>query len=449
MDWDRLRETVSQSLNRKETLLALWSGDNSCHVATWRAGDTARVSESTIGPGPFIRPSTYGYWGLWGLEEEAPPGLWHGPRQRLRVTGRGTHLMPLGPVRADVAESIRYELAVFGDDIHGLRLYPGYKRRHVVQLMTGQSVDRALALAERITGTSPVAHAWAFSQAVEDAWDLQVPEPAAQFRTVLAELERLASHLGDLALLASSTGTVTAAADLYRQKEAVLRFNALLTGHRYLRGFVSPGGIRRAPHAGSADLAAMLDAVEREFASIRQALERTNSFLDRLHGAGQIPADQLSGLDLTGFVAKAAGMRADLRWDRPYGAYGALVAEREPCRVTQPDAFGRYWVRAEEVAQSVQFLRRLAWPRTTDAQFLSAPVNREEPGVGYGLVEAPRGRLFYRIEAAGDTVRHAVIDTASRRNWPAVPFAMAARNIMQDFPIIDASFALAVSSLDL
>jgi Ni,Fe-hydrogenase III large subunit len=445
---DALRAAIVAARNRGEILCGLFRTRESTWVlATWTGAAKDPVVENGVGRGPFVRPTSYGYWGFWALEQETPRSLWRGSAMRQTVTGRGLHRMPLGPVRADVAESIRYQLTVLGDEIHGVRLYPGYKRRHAAEAMAGSTPEQAVRVAERVTGTSPVAHAWAFSAAVEAALNVEVSPAAEAIRTLLAELERLASHLGDLALLASACGTIAAAADLYRQKEAVLRFNAQLTGHRYLRGMVTPGGVAFPPRVGAVELGRMVSALEREFGQIRRVLDHTNSFLDRLHGAGQIPNDWLTRLDLTGFVAKAAGAAHDLRWDRPYGLYETLCRDQQPCRLNQPDAFGRYFVRADEVQQSLVFLRRLPWPSLGSETALQSRLPHAS-GTGYGLVEAPRGRLVYRVEVEDGTILGVGLDTASRRNWPAVPPALANHNIMQDFPIVDASFALAVSSLD-
>lgn len=355
--------------------------------------------------------------------------------------------MPLGPVRGDVSESLAYQLVVLGDEIHQVRLRAGYKRRHVAQAMTGVDVAAAVQVAERVTGTSPVAHALAFSLAVEQALGIEVSAADQRARVVLAELERITSHVGDLALLAASTGTVAAAADWFRLKETLLRFQAALTGHRYLRGVVGPGGPRRPLSGELSALPALVTAVREQVDAVASALETTNSYLDRLHGAGRLPEYPDGAVYWTGFVGKSAGLTRDTRWDAPYAGYGALTADVAPVSVNRPDSYGRAWVRVGEVRQSLAMLSRVM-DSGSETETTASQGRPGDGGVGLGTVEAPRGRLCYRLEVHAGRVRAASLTTPSQLNWPAVPLALEQRNILQDFPIIDASFSLAVAALD-
>ncbi len=423
-------------------VLHVFPDHRSVRVVLWRKGE-GEITEIDVGPGPHARPSERGFPSLRFVEEQdfGCEALEPAAAER-EVIGEGMHVVPLGPVRADVAEALRYEMDVLGDEIHALTLRRGYKRRGVARLMQGAEVGAALEIAERVTGTSTVAHALAFSLAVEDALGLAVGESTSVLRSALAELERLHSHLGDLASLAAATGTVVAAADLYRLRETVLRFGKEWTGHRYLRGVVSPGGWRRGIRDTSRELPSFVEEVERQFVAVRRSLDRTNSFLDRLHGAGGIPS---KSLELVGVVGRSAGCNEDVRWDLPYAWYPDLCYGRRPAGWTTGDAYGRYFVRCEEITQSIAMLRRAGGCGAAS----SPPPLDFGNGLGYGLVESPRGRLFYRVAVGGGRVETCQIRTASSINWVAVPLAVANHNILQDFPIIDASFSLAVASLDL
>lgn len=402
-----------------------------------------------LGPGPFARPTRAGHQLFGGVEHTLPAAVWQHASRRRPVRGRGLHLMPLGPVRGDVSESLAYQLVVLGDEIHQVRLRAGYKRRHVAEAMIGAGVSSAVQVAERVTGTSPVAHALAFSLAVEQAEGIAVSLDNRRARVVLAELERITSHVGDLALLAASTGTVAAAADWFRLKETLLRFQAALTGHRYLRGVVGPGGLARPLSREVTALPALLAVVRDQVDAVASALEATNSYLDRLHGAGRLPEYPDGAVYWTGFVGKSAGLTRDMRWDAPYAGYGGLMADLAPVSLNRPDAYGRAWVRLGEVRQSLEMLSRVRDSGSQPPTTVPSEGPTGDAGVGYGMVEAPRGRLCYRLEVHAGRVRAASLTTPSQLNWPAVPLAMEQRNILQDFPIIDASFNLAVAALDL
>jgi formate hydrogenlyase subunit 5 len=443
---DELLRALDEARAAGRWVLGLFPrGSGGYGLLTWTS--TTGFVEHDLGRGPFRRPSRHGFPSWWGWEFQSSDAWMESPPV-VRAGGVGTHVMPLGPVRADVAECLRYEMTVFGDEIHHVRLLSGFKHRHVEDLMAGRSWREGVLVAERITGTSPVAHALAYSLAVEQALGWTLPPSVERYRLVLAELERVTSHVGDLATLAASTGTIAAAADLYRLKELILRLNFALTGHRYLRGVIVPGGIRVPPARSAATVEAVLADFEREWSHVRRSLERTASFLDRLYGAGRLSSEAVHHLDLTGFVGRSAGISRDVRFDAPYARYPEVTERRHAVVLDQPDAYGRYRVRMEEIGESLAMIRRVRLTPIGGGVDASRGHGPGRP-VGYGMVEAPRGRLVYRVELSGDRLQRVGVRTPSALNWAAVPLALTQQNIMQDFPIIEASFGLAVSALDL
>ncbi len=401
--------------------------------------------------GALPRPSVSGI-GEWihmqeQLAHQEPPVLWD-PADHVerKVRGKGIFRYPLGPVHADVAESMRYDLAAMGDEIIHLSLRHDFKPRHVATLCQGQSVGEALRIVERMTGTSSFSHQWAFMQAVERAAGTVVPAAVLTYRMVAHEMERLYSHLGDLATLASSTGLPVAQMDYLHLKEKVLRCNAQLFGDRYLRGALQKGYCEGDVGAAAADVLHAAESAE----SIAHGLLHTPSFLDRLVGAGKIPGPVCDFIRPVGPVGRAAGRACDVRplWD--YGAYAA-VSFSVPV-LSQADSYARFMVKVAEVASSANIIRRLL-PMVPHSP---ARDSQEDPGLfsgkGIGVVEAPRGLLVYGVWVEGDgqggRVQKVAVATPSARNWHVVPPAMANSNILQDFPIIDASFLLSVSGWD-
>jgi Ni,Fe-hydrogenase III large subunit len=322
--------------------------------------------------------------------------------------------------------------------------------------MESAGPSQGVEAAERLTGTSVVAHAVAYAQAWEAALALTPSPDTVWWRGVLAELERLHSHLGDLASLASSTGLPVAAAELLLLKEDLLRVNQDLTGHRYLRGVVGVGGMRRFPDAGP--LAAIarqrLPGLLRTFRAVVEELDGSTSFLDRLHGAGRIPPAWTAAVQPVGPVGRAAGLAYDVRRDRPYGLYASAGAP-SPALESEADAWARYRVRVEEVeASAAWLLDRLAGQRPEHPQPGSATPRRSPASargrcLAVGRAEGPRGEVVY-LAAVDAATGRAWVRTrpASAVNWAVVPAAVAEHNVLQDVPIIDASFALSVSAVD-
>ncbi len=385
---------------------------------------------------------------------EEPDLGWQAPTS-VPVRGKGLFVYPLGPARADVAESLLYRLVVMGDEIVQLDLSPHFKRRHIRQLVRGRSLLDALPIIARFTTTSNVHHTLALAMAAEAAWDVPAHPDAAATRVLLAELERAVSHLGDLAALAASTGLTVPQMEYLHLKETLLRVNFALFGHRYLRGMVCPGGLNASALPVDADPVPAAESVRdilRSASAIAGQLAHTPSFLDRLYGAGVVPPSAIRQLRPVGPVGRASGLALDVRQRLSYADYPPDL--RVPV-LSRADAYARFRVRVDELEQSLDLVlsRLSAWDPArlshlaVDARAFSGPPRSAQ---GVGVVEAPRGLLAYRLVLDADSGRldHLGVATPSARNWPVVPVAVANGNILQDFPIIDASFGLSVAGWD-
>ena len=167
------------------------------------------------------------------------------------VVGPGLFTIPHGPVRSGVIESIEYLVETPGEDIPHLNMRLFYKHRGIEKRFEGMSPADGVLLAERTEGIASVAHAIAYCQAIERIAGTAVPWPAALIRTLHAELERLACHLDVIVRLADGAGLAVATARFGWHKERVLRLIGQLSGSRFGRGVVVPGGVSAAPLAGS------------------------------------------------------------------------------------------------------------------------------------------------------------------------------------------------------
>ena len=447
---------IKQRRDTSEILMLLGTDQHLEMVLLHR--DTGQIERLTleVHNEPMLLPSGFGIGEVLAAEgrlrRQASEGAWaHPPYAGKVVRGKGIFTYPLGPVRADVAEALSYQLQVMGDEIVRLDLVPQLKERQVSHLAVGKSLNDALRIVERTTGTSTVAHALAYSLAVEDALDWTVDPTVAQCRMIAAELERVYSHLGDLATLAVSTGMPIPQMEYLHHKESILRLNQRVFGHRYMRGLVAPGGTTqdttpREWQSVGAVIVAIRDAVEQ----IQEDLGKTTSYLDRLHGAGVIPSETVDFVRPVGPVGRAANRPYDVRRMRPYLNYHD--AHFEMPVLASGDSYARFMVKARELIQSLAMLRRWmasdAWLPVT-GQAPRPPQAPREDTVGVGVVEAPRGLLSYRVCVGPDlTIRQLDAGTPSERNWYVVPAAIANKNILQDFPIIDASFGLSVAGWD-
>lgn len=384
------------------------------------------------------------------------PELGWNPPAAPSVQGTGVFTYPLGPVHADVTESLLYELSVMGDEIVHVYVNNGFKHRHIRQIVRGRTVAEAMPVISMFTTTSNVHHCLAMALAVEQAWHIDPDDDIQTTRTLMAELERVASHLGDLASLAVSTGLPVPQMEYLHLKEEVLRLNHGLFGHRYMRGSIVSGGLdtsRWPARVEVAECRRAIDRISQASEQIARDLAQTTSFLDRLHGAGAIPRTSIDAVRPVGPIGRSSGLLLDIRQARPYIAYN-----RYPVSIAsalEADSYARFRVRIDELDVSLSLIRDILGRWNREHIMKSAAPSRAGVGIpdthlGVGIVEAPRGMLGYWVQLDPDSGRIADlgIATPSERNWMVYAQAMANGNILQDFPIVDASFSLSVAGWD-
>jgi formate hydrogenlyase subunit 5 len=351
--------------------------------------------------------------------------------------------LPFGPVRADVVESAEMIFLYVGEHIIHFHPQLFFKHRGMEKRFEGRSPAQAAVLAERVSGVSSFAHALAFCQAVEQAAGCVVPYRARMLRSVLAELERLYNHLHYLGHLAHTTTLKVGEAEGKLLEERAKQINGRLTGSRFLRSLLVPGGLRRdlSPKPWLSD---ELERLRAETAIYVEMLENTNSHLDRLITTGILPHDIAFDQGATGPIQRASGFDRDLRRDHPYAAYGELPLE--PAVRASGDAHARAQVRIAEIDASIVLIQRALLliedgPVRADCR----PVPYAE---GLGWAESPRGSLFYAVHFDGaGALSRVKIKSPSFSNWRVFPFTVHGSNMM-DYAINEASFGLTIAGCD-
>ena len=255
-------------------------------------------------------------------------------------------LLPFGPVRADVLESAEFLFFYVGEAIihYHPRLF--FKHRGMEKRFEALEPERGVVLAERVSGVGSVAHALAYCQAVEAASQCVVPPRAKFLRVLLAEMERLYNHLHYFGHLCHTTTLKVGEAEGKLLEEQAKQLNTRLTGSRFLRSLLAPGGLRR-DLSPKPWLGAELAALRERFSRYAEHMENTASHLDRLITTGKLDRRLAFDQGATGPIERASGIDRDLRRDHPYAAYAEIsptVAVREA-----GDAHARAQVRMDEV----------------------------------------------------------------------------------------------------
>lgn len=379
------------------------------------------------------------------IDTVLPP--FEGERHVYRPTlGEGVFQIPVGPVHAGVIEPGHFNFAVAGEPILYLQLRMFYVHKGIEKRFEQLPVNRAVYLAESISGDSSFSHGTAFCQAIEQAADVAIPERARQMRTILLELERIYNHVADIGAIVNDVGFAIANAHASRLREIILCLNEELTGSRLLRGMVCPGGVRWDWKADQTeDCLEVLEIFEREFADLMQIIESSDSTRDRLERTGVLRPDKARDLGIVGVAGRASGVDRDVRRDHPYAAYDSVSLQVPVYQ--EGDVLRRLEVRVDEVRQSLDLIRvvesRLR-PGPHRVPMPSLPPDR----CALGAVEGWRGEILHWIRTGPENrLDRCKIKDPSLNNWPALVEAVQG-NIVPDFPVINKSFNLSYSGTD-
>ena len=356
------------------------------------------------------------------------------------VRGDDAYQIAVGPIHAGVIESGHFRFHVVGDRILHVDARLFYKHRGLERAAEGRTLDEGLAYVGRACAACAVTNAVAYAQACEHVLGRRPTAQVARARTILLELERLWSHLNDIAAVCSGVGLAAGAMEFTALAERSRRLNARLTGHRFLFGSVAVGGSRVEFDA---------DEARDELASIRAESERAwrellfnASFSDRLPDIGVVTREVAVSLGAVGPAARASGLAEDVRATSGLLAYDGF--ETIVPRRAAGDVQARLEQRALEVQQTFDLLASLL-----DAPVRAAECERTEPGgpIGVARVESPRGATLCIVESANGRVDRVRLRTGSYANWPVVAYA-AADNLLPDFPLINKSFELCYACAD-
>jgi Ni,Fe-hydrogenase III large subunit len=390
--------------------------------------------------------------GRWGVRRplgaDAPDAAAGDAYSFLSAEGPPLHQIPVGPVHAGIIEPGHFRFSCNGETVVRLEERLGYVHKGIDGLMRNAPVDKAAKLAGRVSGDSTIAYALAFARAVEAALDIEAPPRAVYLRALMAELERLANHFGDIGAICNDASFSLIHAHCGILREHVLRVAEAAFGHRLMMDRVVPGGIATdLAREGAEQLPTLIRTIRRRFPELIELYDSTASLQNRTVTTGILKPELARQYGAGGFVGRASGRAYDARKAPGYAPYSALRFEI-PVR-QEGDVDARVWVRIDEVKQSLflieQILQRLpAGP--VSAQPTRPPQGEVE---GVALAESFRGDVlaWVRMGPGGD-VAHCHLRDPSWFQWPLLEAAIEG-NIVADFPLCNKSFNCSYSGHDL
>jgi Ni,Fe-hydrogenase III large subunit len=365
----------------------------------------------------------------------------------LAAEGDGLHQIPVGPVHAGIIEPGHFRFHASGEAVVRLEQRLGYKHKGVDALFRGAEIDKAAVLAGRISGDSAVAYAFAFALAVESALGVTPPPRAAKLRGVMAELERVANHIGDIGAICNDASFALLQAHGSTWRERALRASEAAFGHRLMMDAIVPGGLVRdiAPQ-GAAAIGDFTKALRAGLPRMVKLYDDTASLQDRTVRTGLLSKALVRQFAAGGCVGRASGRNFDARREYPYAPYDGLGFS--VVTHADGDVNARVWLRFGEIEQSLDLIDALL-ARLPEGKTLERLSAVAEPREGFALTEGFRGEVFAAVRlGAGGNVARAHFRDPSWFQWPLLEAAIEG-NIVADFPLCNKSFNGSYSGVDL
>jgi Ni,Fe-hydrogenase III large subunit len=356
--------------------------------------------------------------------------------------------VPVGPIHAGIIEPGHFRFSTVGETVLNLEARLFYTHRGLEKRMEGLPIADAFYVAERMCGVCSVSHGLGFCEAAEQIAGIAVPDRARALRTLALELERLYNHVGDIGNIAAGASYHYGTSAGARMKEALQQVGERLTGSRFLRGLIVPGGIRLDLTAElSTALSTVIGATAEALASLMERIENNPSVTDRLDTTGLLQAQDAVALGVTGVAARASGIDRDARRDHPHVGYTGTLPVAVAIE-SDGDVHARLNVRAAETRESMRLIRTLLEGLPSGPIRSAMPETLPAWGIGLAAIESPRGAAIHwlRVNGAGRVDRYH-LRSASYANWPAVALA-AQTSIIPDFPIVNKSFELCYACTD-
>ncbi|GAB3944731.1 NADH-quinone oxidoreductase subunit D [Kribbella albertanoniae] len=374
-------------------------------------------------------------------------------------TGDGSQLpttdmvLNIGPQHPATHGVLRLRLTLDGERIAGCEPIVGYMHRGAEKLFEVRDYRQIIVLANRHDWLSAFANELGVVLAVERMMGLEVPVRAVWLRTLLAELNRVLNHLMFLGSYPLELGAITPVFYAFRERETIQGVLEELSGGRMHYMFNRVGGLKEdLPHGWLGRTAAASAAVRKRLPDIENLILGNEIFRARTVGIGKLSPELVAQYGVSGPIARASGVDADLRRDEPYLAYGELHDVLRVITRNDGDCFSRFWVLLEQVKVSLDLVDACLDKLSS---MPAGPVNVRLPkilkvpeGQTYAWTESPLGINGYYLVSRGDkTPWRLKLRSASFNNISALP-ALLPGTMIPDMIAILGSMFFVVGDID-
>lgn len=300
-----------------------------------------------------------------------------------------TMTVNMGPQHPSTHGVLRLVLELDGETIVGAEPTIGFLHTGIEKTAEQKKWQQCIPLVERMDYLGAQSNSLAFCLSVEKLLGLEMPDRVTYIRVLIAELQRLNSHLVWLATHAMEIGAVSVMMYAFREREQLLNLNEMIAGFRMFPSYIRVGGLREdLPRGYHKAVKALLDKMPAAIDNYELMLTKNQVWTKRTVGVGKLSKEETLGLGLVGPMARAVGINYDVRKVWPYLKYETF--DFTVPTQTEGDVFARYQVKVEEMRQSVKLCHQ-ALERIT-------PTGVYDCG-DYRIVPPPKDRVYTEMEA--------------------------------------------------
>jgi len=307
-------------------------------------------------------------------------------------------VLNIGPQHPSTHGVFRMRVTFDGEVIVDLEPVFGYLHRGVEKLAEARTYTQVIPLTDRMDYLASMSNNFAYVLAVEKLAGIEVPERAEYIRVIMAEMMRIASHLMAIGFFLNDCGAFfTPLLYMYREREKLLDLFEMVCGQRLTYNYMRIGGVSQdLPPEFLPALRKFVQEMPAFMDEYDQLLKENEVLLARSKGVGILPAELAINASVAGPVLRASGVQWDLRKADPYSIYPRF--DFDIPTGPQGDSYDRYWVRVQEMRQSVRILEQALaqvpeGPHRAEVPFLVRPPQ----GEAYARIEAPKGELGFYI----------------------------------------------------
>ena len=358
-----------------------------------------------------------------------------------------SYKIPMGPFHPGLEEPYKLDMICDGETVTDAKLHIGFNFRGIEHLAETRNYIQVIALMERVCGICSFIHTLTLCQAMEKLTGLEAPPRAKYIRVVMAELERLHSHVLWAGIAAKLMGFKTMFMTCFELREKIMDVLQAISGNRVNYSMNRVGGVNR-DIADPLSLLGLIDELERAMVkTVVPIFTTSHTALSRCAGIGVLTHDKALSCAVVGPTARASGVDQDLRRDAPYAAYG----EMEFAVPVQPegDVKARLLVRALEILESCKILRQALTKMPPGEFFVGDGKFNFITGTAFSRVEAPRGEVMYSVtwKEFAKTPARIHVRTPTFANMPAIRYMVQGARLA-DTPLIQASIDPCYSCTD-